>query len=97
MMPLRVDCERGDGGWHCAVRVGDDAAATHHEVSVGDAVLERLAPAAVEPTGLVRASFEFLLERERRESILRRFDLPVIGRYFADYEARIREEMARQH
>ena len=35
---------------------------------------------------LVQRSFEFLLEREPNTSILRRFDLPVIGKYFPEYE-----------
>jgi hypothetical protein len=35
---------------------------------------------------LVRRSFEFLLEREPPESILRRFDLAVIQRYFPEYD-----------
>ena len=94
MKPLRVDCRQADGRWSCSVVVGDDAGATTHVVQVAADVLERLAPGAAEPTALVHASFEFLLERERRESILRRFDLPIIGRYFPDYEARIRERLA---
>jgi hypothetical protein len=52
--------------------------------------LSRLAPGAATPENLVRRSVEFLLEREPRTSILARFDLPVIGRYFPDYEATIR-------
>ena len=39
---------------------------------------------------LVRESFEFLLEREPQTSILREFDLEVIGRYFPEYPAEIR-------
>jgi len=38
---------------------------------------------------LVEASFAFLLEREPKESILRDFDLIVIGRYFPQYEQEI--------
>jgi hypothetical protein len=49
--------------------------------------LERLAPGAAAPENLVRGSFEFLLAREPRESILSAFDLPLIGRYFPEYEA----------
>ena len=45
---------------------------------------------ATDPEDLVRRSFEFLLEREPRTSILREFDLPVIGRYFPEYEREIR-------
>jgi hypothetical protein len=38
---------------------------------------------------LVKESFHFLLEREPKESILRSFDLTVIGRYFPAYERQI--------
>ncbi len=38
---------------------------------------------------LVRKSFEFLLAREPNTSILRSFDLSVIGRYFPEYEREI--------
>ena len=38
---------------------------------------------------LVRASFEFLLEREPASSILREFSLDVISRYFPGYPAEI--------
>ncbi len=36
-------------------------------------------------------SFEFLLDREPNTSILGRFDLPVIGQYFPEYEKKIRK------
>jgi hypothetical protein len=45
--------------------------------------------------GLVEASFAFLLERETKESILREFDLTVIGRYFHEYEREIGHRLAR--
>jgi hypothetical protein len=38
----------------------------------------------------VEKSFEFLLDREPNTSILRTFDLPVIQRYFPEYERTIR-------
>jgi len=38
------------------------------------------------PEELIRRSFEFLLQRESRESILREFDLSVIQCYFPDYD-----------
>src|SRR5512145_582222 len=89
-IPLAVRCERSADRWLCLVTVGDDAAATTHEVEVTAADLERLAPGAA-PERLVAASFTFLLDREPRESILRRFGLPTIGRYFPEYEAEIRK------
>ncbi len=94
MMSLQVDCQRAGPGWSCAVTVGTDAGATRHQVEVSSADLERHAPGDLEPTRLVRSSFEFLLEREPRESILRTFELPVIGRYFPEWEAEIRGRLS---
>ena len=68
----------------------DEKTASEHSVEVTSDDLERLDPGATDPTELVRRSFEFLLEREPKESILRSFDLPVIGRYFPEYEDLIR-------
>jgi hypothetical protein len=76
-------------GWACRVTVGQDEARTTHEVAVNRADLEALAPNAADPTALVRESFEFLLEREPRESILRSFSLPDIERYFPEYRGAI--------
>jgi hypothetical protein len=42
---------------------------------------------------LVRASFEFLLEREPATSILREFSLDVISQYFPGYPAEIRARL----
>jgi hypothetical protein len=87
--PISVTCEPSEEGWHCDVRVGDDAASTEHRVSVDRAALAGLAPGATSPEELVVASFRFLLEREPREAIMRAFELPIISRFFADYGAEI--------
>lgn len=86
-----VSCRPAEAGWHCTVTLGDDAGATTHEVTVDREVLDDLAPGAT-PEELVRVSFEFLLEREPREAIMRAFELPIIGRFFGDY----RDEMLRR-
>jgi hypothetical protein len=90
MAMITVNAMPEEGGWTCDVRVeDDDGSTTEHEVTVSSAALEHLAPGAAEPTDLVRRSFEFLLARESKGSILRRFDIRVIGRYFPEYEAQI--------
>ena len=63
-------------------------------MTVAAADLARLDPAAPDPERLVRAAFAFLLEREPASSILRSFDLPVIGRYFPGWEDDVRERLA---
>ena len=86
---IDVECEPTGDSWTCFVAVTGDGPPTHHAVTVSAADLARLAPDGATPDDLVRRSFEFLLGRESRGSILASFDLPVIGRYFPDYEATI--------
>jgi len=64
-------------------------AATSHEVSVPGGFAASLGCGHVAPEELVRASFEFLLEREPATSILREFSLDVISQYFPSYPAEI--------
>lgn len=60
---------------------------TRHSVTMSAETYARLAPgAAVSRLEVVRAAFEFLLERESKESILRRFDVTVVSRYFPEFE-----------
>jgi hypothetical protein len=66
------------------VTVQEDASATTHTVTVWPSDVERYAPEAT-PEALIEASFRFLLEREPKEAILSRFELPVIERYFPEY------------
>jgi len=87
---VEVACEPASGGWTCRVTVGGRGAPTAHEVTVRAEDLARLAPGATDPVDLVARSFAFLLAREPKESILRRFDLLVIARYFPEYEATIK-------
>lgn len=92
---LNAVCRLTPDGFACDVIVGNDAGATKHAVKVSQATLARLAPGHYDPELLVLASFEYLLAREPRESILPSFDLPVIERYFPGYEASIRQQMSR--
>jgi hypothetical protein len=91
MTDIAVACESAGDGWTCQVELSDaNGSRTQHQVRVASADLQRLAPNAADPSDLVRRSFDFLLARESKESILRSFDLPVIGRYFPEYEGEIR-------
>jgi hypothetical protein len=96
MTELDITCRRAVDGvdWTCDVTVAvEGGATTRHAVTVAQSDLERLDPGASDPHLLVDASFRFLLERESNTSILRSFDLPVIGRYFPEYEAEIRHRL----
>jgi hypothetical protein len=77
------------------VTVDENDGRSVHDVTVTPDDLRRYAPAGVAPERLIRASFEFLLARESKESILRRFDLAVIERYFPEYGHEIGKTLSR--
>lgn len=89
---VKVRCEPRDGSWTCEVDVEDRGESTSHTVSLTSADLARWGrgddQAAAED--LVQRSFAFLLEREPPGSILRRFELAVIQRYFPEYDLQLR-------
>lgn len=70
------------------VVVDDGRGRTEHRVTAAAGHLARLAP-DVPPSEVIEAAFRFLLDREPKESILRRFDLTEIGRYFPEFEAEL--------
>ena len=69
-----------------------DRTTTTHTVTVEPSYHEKLTGKRVSAVDLVKKSFDFLLERESNTSILRSFDLPVIGRYFPEYESTIKKQ-----
>jgi hypothetical protein len=70
------------------VTVREGSSETRHRVGLSRELLARLAPGE-SAESFVRRCFEFLLEREAKESILSRFDVSVIGRYFPEFEREI--------
>jgi hypothetical protein len=90
MRRIEVTATPDASGWTCQVSVEDDGrTVSDHTVKVTSSDLKRLAPgASVED--LVKRSFDFLLEREPPQSILPRFGLSDIERYFPEYPRVIR-------
>ena len=80
-----IEVERVTDG-RFSVRVIGSGSETSHEVTVADDDLRRLGAAYPAEEDFVRACFAFLLAREPKESILRSFDISVIGRYFREFE-----------
>ena len=71
------------GGDRWRVRV---AGRTEHEVTARPDSLRRAAAGEGEaPDTTLRRTFAFLLEREPAESILRRFSLDDVARYFPEF------------
>jgi hypothetical protein len=93
MSDVRVECRPAGDGWACEVTVSEGGDSTSHAVTVSRHELRRLAGEGDEPSGLVKASFDYLLEREPRESILRSFAISEIERYFPGYPSEIRTRL----
>ena len=64
---------------------------TTHQVSVTHLYYQKLTDNRVTPEVLIETSFKFLLERESNTSIMSRFDLRIIERYFPEYEKTIKK------
>jgi len=59
---------------------------SRHHVTMSRAACEKWAGSEHAPETCVEAAFRFLLDREPKESILGRFDVSVISRYFPEFE-----------
>ena len=76
--------------------IGDDdflvkvsaATPTEHRVTLTDAYWDQIWNSSLPKKEIIARSFAFLLEREPNSSIMRTFDLPVIQRYFGEYEGK---------
>jgi hypothetical protein len=66
------------------VRLGNGE--TRHRVTMARDTCERLTTGKHTPERCIEAAFQFLLDREPQRSILRRFDIAVISRYFPEFE-----------
>ena len=94
MSDVEVACAEAGDGWACSVRVRDDRGTTEHEVAIRPADAVAHAVHGVDDAErLARETFTFLLEREPKESILRTFDVSVVGRYFPEFEREIRRRL----
>jgi len=92
-MNTKIEVEKLDETRY-RVHLTDSESQSSHQVTLQAEDRNRICGARIGPEELIRRSFEFLLEREPKESILRRFDLSVISRFFPKFEA---EMMRRIH
>ena len=68
------------------VVVREGKGGTRHDVTMSQQTYERLTAGKHTPARCLEAAFRFLLDREPKESILSRFDVTVISRYFPEFE-----------
>lgn len=71
------------------VEVQEEGSSTSHTVTVPAG----FGVPGVSDEQVVRESFRFLLEREPKEQILGTFDLPLISRYFPEYQEELQRRL----
>ncbi len=71
------------------VTVAEAGDTSTHHVTLSKADYERWGTNSADAAGFIRRCFEFLLEREPKESILSRFDVSDIRSYFPEFDREI--------
>lgn len=89
---IKIKTKAQEDGWIFEVVVLKNGTQTRHQVTMSKNFYERL-QTKVSPEKVVQKSFEFLLEREPKESILGQFDITVISHYFPEYEKEIKARL----
>ncbi|MEX1014060.1 MAG: hypothetical protein WDZ80_02785 [Candidatus Paceibacterota bacterium] len=77
-----------DDGWEFIVQIGDSEN-YQYKVHLNEEYYKKLTDEEIKPGQLIEKSFQFLLEREPKTSILKEFNLEIINKYFPEYEENI--------
>jgi len=93
MIEVRRISEGGRLDFEVVVREGEGE--TRHHVTISREICERLTAGKHTPERCLEAVFRFLLDREPKESILGRFDVTVISRYFPEFERELPHYLSR--
>jgi hypothetical protein len=73
-------------GQEFLVTVEEGGSISSHKVSMDEGYYRKLSGGKITREELIKKSFVFLLERESKESILSKFNLKIIKKYFPEYE-----------
>ena len=88
-----------DMSWRYEVEVtesdGSGSQTTHQVTMDKDYYMDLTEKGRIIPEEFVTKSFEFLLERESKDSILRQFEIAQINDFFPEYEKEIKKVVDR--
>ena len=89
MVEITIKAPNGSGPY--SVTLTEGGSSRSYRVGVPEDFYQRLTGGTVSKADCLKASFRFLLDREPKESILSSFDLPVITRYFPEFEEKFKD------
>jgi hypothetical protein len=79
-----------DAGYEFVVAIEEEGDSSRHQVTLAASDYERWGAKSDSPEAFVTRCFEFLLEREPKDSILSRFDVSQIPSYFPEFDEQMR-------
>ena len=82
---IQVERQGDERPYRFEVEVKEGSSSSKHHVTLSESTYRELTGRKISPEECVQRSFEFLLAREPKESILSRFDITVIERYFPEF------------
>ncbi|MBS1272372.1 MAG: hypothetical protein MAGBODY4_01516 [Candidatus Marinimicrobia bacterium] len=97
MADISVNIQESGEGWTGKVTVSEGSSSSSHSVTIKEDYYNKLTSGDYTPEQLLETSFEFLLAREPKESILGRFGLPTISKYFPEYEKKIGQLLQKKY
>jgi hypothetical protein len=92
---IEVNCTGEGDPLEFDVVVREGKGESRHRVTMAQQTWQRLTSGKQAPERCVEAAFRFLLDREPKESILARFDVTVIARYFPEFERELPRYLAK--
>lgn len=88
---MRVtEANQREGGWTFLVELGHGEGLAEYWVDVDRDHWTRLTGRRVEPAELVAFTFKFLLDKESKELIMKKFNLADVVKYFPAYELELK-------
>jgi len=82
-----------DNGWSYQVELNEGSSQQQYSVTLSRSDYERWSDGQVQPEQVIRAAFDFLLEREPASAILSQFDCSVIRRYFPEVDRELPKKL----
>ena len=91
---IRVERKSAAEPLEFEVTIREGKGETRHRVTMTKQSYEKLRGGDHTAEQCIEAAFRFLLDREPKESILGRFDVTTISRYFAEFEQELPRYLA---
>ncbi len=86
-----METNQREDGWTFLVELGHGEEMIEYLVDVDRDYWTRLTNRRIEPVELVNITFKFLLDKEPKELILKKFNLADVAGYFPMYESEIKK------